>query len=321
MYYIIRPLLSRVFPSLAAISENGSNKDDEKRSSSKSYSANKVVTAAADTATATNCTEFLRFHLENVKSKGKREYPSEFLQEVNSKVAVLSPEQQKEVDLLETRLKLSTALRTPHASASHEQRMAYAERRTATPSSMNVVTIAVTLENASSLDFQNLIRTLTQIKSVFVFLLVYVECQSPQAEEKVEREEFQLQEGSTKGRTSITPIITAQEAYDRVVEAMDPLCGSLDNPVFPMKRVLVSTTTTGRTAAVRQLKSTIHVDYDHEVCRNMEKHVRTIIHLKMDTTTSTSKEPAKCALGGEVAFSKDGIIQINRYSQLCSIEL
>ena len=51
----------------------------------------------------------------------------------------------------------------------------------------------------------------------------------------------------------------------------------ISDPILPEHRLLLSQTVTGRTAAVRQLKSVLHIDYERDVCRTIEQHVRSVV--------------------------------------------
>ena len=86
-------------------------------------------------------------------------------------------------------------------------------------------------------------------------------------------------------------------------------------PVLPQQRVLYSQSVTGRTAAVRQLRSTIHVDFDHDVCRTLEQHVRTIVYIKLNEAA------AAAAAGGVHGFSEGGILMLRSYAQLHELQL
>jgi hypothetical protein len=322
MYFILRPLILRIFPSLTANPGNGARKDDKKSDKSRMSISGRSTTAVAR---AKDCTEFLHLHLNHIKSKKIYEYRSELNYNVKpdtsivsrikenegweSRTLLLSPSEQEEADLLRERLKLSS-FKSPNTEEISVQRLA-AEQRP----DMEVVTISVTLQHVGSDDFHNLIRALSHITSILVFVLVRIE------------------PAPTRKKTNDTTIIhdvstnPVYSSYDKVRAAMIPLCTPYDNPIFPISRLLVSTSVTGRTAAVRQLKSTIHVDYDHEVCRNMEQHVRTIIHMKMpivdseSSSTASTSASTSLASESEVSFSGEGIIQINRYSTVLSIQL
>jgi len=87
-------------------------------------------------------------------------------------------------------------------------------------------------------------------------------------------------------------------------------------PVLPQQRVLYSQSVTGRTAAVRQLRSTIHVDFDHDVCRTLEQHVRTIVYIKLNEAAAAAAEA-----GGVHGFSEGGILMLRSYAQLSELQL
>jgi hypothetical protein len=117
------------------------------------------------------------------------------------------------------------------------------------------------------------------------------------------------------------------------------------SPCMLRHRILYSESTIGRTAAIRQLKPTIHVDFDHDVCRNMEQHVRTIIYANIYDSNSNSNSNgngsrnSKCStddskrttndndndnnidIGRVRTLSGHGLVQIHSLLQLTSLEI
>jgi len=106
----------------------------------------------------------------------------------------------------------------------------------------------------------------------------------------------------------------AQNERKRVEQSFLPLTSGA-TPVIPAQRLLFSQSVAGRTAAVRQLQSSIHVDFDHNVCRILEQHVRSIIYVKLDAA------PTAGAGAGAAGFSEDGLIMIRNYAQLHELQL
>ena len=67
------------------------------------------------------------------------------------------------------------------------------------------------------------------------------------------------------------------------------------------------------------------MDFDHDVCRTLEQHVRTIVYVKFNEVAATVVAPPSASAGTEAAadhgFSGDGILMIRSYMQLQELQL
>jgi len=118
---------------------------------------------------------------------------------------------------------------------------------------------------------------------------------------------------------------SAQAERKRVEQSLLPLTSG-SAPLVPAQRLLFSQSVTGRTAAVRQLRSAIHLDFDHDVCRTLEQHVRSIIFVNLDAAAPAGAEAGAEAGAGAGAlsqpgFSQGGLIMIRNYAQLHELQL
>jgi hypothetical protein len=84
-------------------------------------------------------------------------------------------------------------------------------------------------------------------------------------------------------------------------------------PSLPSQRLLFCTNNVGRSAAVRQLRSTLHIDFDRDVCRTLEQHVRSIIFVSMHDEGQAGSSP--------LGFSSDGLVMVRSFRQLHDLQL
>jgi len=341
LFYVLRPLLGYLFPATAAATPADS--PPAGAGTKKAQDKGGISANASDTSPR-SCAAFLKAHQHRAKGIPAQQYPQQ-LPPAPLSVAARTAKTTKTGDAdndngigaamsanqLRARLQLTadnvvtvaTTAAYVRGCVSLGDDGEYIDAGAGAGSDMSAPTAAAD-------DVHALVRELSSLANVHVFLLVRLEAGSKDSAEAVQEESAAVRRG---------------------------LVRLTDGPhaVLPPARVLLSTTNTGRTAAVRQLRSTIHVDFDHNICRNMETHVRSIIYVSLPsvnvvsagaagtgahvTTSVTTKEAAAEAVlstlpgargissssssgsGSGMSFSGEGLILIRSYRQLCSLRL
>ena len=194
----------------------------------------------------------------------------------------------------------------------------YRKRLNLDPAS--VVTVAVN-EDLYSEHFVQCIKALSSVCHVFVLAKLKNKGKGAEGWAEAAAQMRQLMAPLTS--TSVLSDEEPKEGKDKSTGTdTGSRSGSSSDPHLPQHRLLMSQTLTGRTAAVRQLKSTLHIDFDRDVCRTIEQHVRsTVLVSDVPSESSSPRHITSTSLGSPIGFSKDGIIMMGDYAKIGSLHL
>jgi hypothetical protein len=303
LYFILRPMLKFIFP--------------------KNRTTEKVQISDASKFPAHTAEEFLKQHLRTTTARHRRrdasDAPSLALPTNASRLAPIGSQI------------------SPRASEALRLRLKVTDT--------SVVTIAVPSDYVGSDDLHSLLRSLAG--QVHVFLLVRLRGSGESIKDSPVAAGAGAGTGASTAVDKGSADNSASEESQRVRYALQHLTAG-DAPVLPPHRLLWSTSVAGRKSAIRQLRSTIHVDFDRDVCRTMEQHVRSIIFFDIlrrgadvdaggasattavadrardrESGASPGASPAGPVVGpGRVrGFSEDGLIMVDSFVQLLSLQL